>query len=50
MSLLVFDIGGQGVKYAIWQHNKLIEKSSFKTPDNWESLQEELFGKLKIDA
>ena len=43
MSLLVFDIGGQGVKYAIWQHNKLIEKSSFKTPDNWESLQEELF-------
>lgn len=43
MSLLVFDIGGQGVKYAIWQNNELIEKSSFKTPDNWESLQEELF-------
>ena len=42
MSLLVFDIGGQGVKYAIWQNNELIEKSSFKTPDNWESLRRDL--------
>lgn len=39
MSLLVFDIGGQGVKHAIWQDAELLEKGSFSTPADWETLQ-----------
>lgn len=40
MSLLVFDIGGQGVKHAIWQDATLINKGSFQTPTQWEHLKE----------
>lgn len=38
MSLLVFDIGGQSVKHAVWANSELVEKGSFKTPNNWEAL------------
>lgn len=39
MSLLVFDIGGQGVKHAIWHESSLLDKGSFATPANWDSLK-----------
>lgn len=39
MSLLVFDIGGQGVKHAVWKEATLMDKGSFLTPGDWESLK-----------
>lgn len=42
MSLLVFDIGGQGVKHAVWHDANLVDKGSFKTPADWESLKFEM--------
>lgn len=46
MSLLVFDIGGQGVKHAIWQASTLVDKGSFPTPKDWESLKIAMKGVL----
>lgn len=42
MSLLVFDIGGQSVKYALWSNEAISEKSSFNTPRTWEELKQEM--------
>lgn len=42
MTLLVFDIGGQSVKHAIWDNNELIKKSNFKTPENWDELKRKM--------
>lgn len=42
MSLLVFDIGGTAVKYALFKNNELRNLSSFPTPGTWEGLVQEL--------
>ena len=43
MDLLVFDIGGSTVKYAVWHNDSLLEQSSFNLPSNWESMKKELY-------
>ncbi|WP_208560040.1 ROK family protein [Marinilactibacillus kalidii] len=43
MALLVFDIGGTSVKYAIWEKEELVEKSSFESPSTWEEMKNVMF-------
>ncbi len=38
MSLVVFDMGGSSVKYALWD-DKLIGQSNFKTPTSWDDMK-----------
>jgi len=47
MNLLAFDFGGTSVKYALWQQSKLLDVSSFPTPNTWECAKEKL---LEIKA
>jgi len=42
MNLLVVDVGGTTVKYAIWQEGELICANSYDTPDTWELFKEKL--------
>jgi len=47
MNLLTFDFGGTSVKYTLWQEDKLLDVSSFPTPDTWEGTKEKI---LEIKA
>lgn len=42
LSLLVMDIGGSSVKFAIWEKEQLVDKGSFVTPKSWEELKQEM--------
>lgn len=42
MSLLVFDIGGSAVKYAVWDKEEIVDKGSFITPSTWEEMKTSL--------
>ncbi|MGN8845934.1 ROK family protein [Niallia sp. HCP3S3_B10] len=42
MSLLVMDIGGSSVKFAVWGKEQLVEKGSFVTPKTWEEMKQEM--------
>ncbi|EOT49399.1 MULTISPECIES: ROK family protein [Enterococcus] len=42
MSLVVFDIGGTSIKCAVFEHEQLMNQTSFNTPDNYESFVHEL--------
>ncbi|MEQ2464810.1 ROK family protein [Niallia hominis] len=42
MSLLLMDIGGSSVKFAVWEKEQLVEKGSFVTPKTWEELKQEM--------
>lgn len=46
MSLLAFDIGGYSVKYGEWDKN-LKETHSFKTPDTWQEMKDEMLRVFK---
>lgn len=46
MSLLAFDIGGYSVKYGEWDKN-LGETKSFKTPDTWKEMKENMISVFK---
>lgn len=51
MSLLVMDIGGSSVKFAVWEKEQLVDKGSFVTPKNWDEMKQEMVQlKGKIDA
>lgn len=43
MNLCVIDIGGSNVKYGLYGENGLGHKGSFKTPDTYPLMKEELF-------
>lgn len=43
MALLVVDIGGTTVKYALYKDNHLQDASSFRTPKSWEEMKAHLF-------
>ena len=38
MSLLVMDIGGSSVKFAVWEKEQLVDKGSFVTPKTWDEM------------
>ena len=38
MSLVVFDMGGSSVKYALWD-DALKGQSNFKTPKTWDEMK-----------
>ncbi|WP_225743788.1 ROK family protein [Marinilactibacillus sp. Marseille-P9653] len=40
MAILVFDIGGTSLKYAIWQDEELTEKNFFKSPSTWDEMKD----------
>lgn len=42
LSILAFDIGGTSVKYAVWDEERLKDKSSFPTPASWQELKNSL--------
>lgn len=42
MSLLVLDIGGSSVKFAVWEKEELVDKGAFVTPKTWEEMKQEL--------
>ena len=42
MSLLVLDIGGSSVKFAVWEKEELEEKGAFVTPKTWEEMKQEI--------
>ncbi|WP_400243895.1 ROK family protein [Niallia sp. JL1B1071] len=42
MSLLVMDIGGSSVKFAVWEKEQLVDKGSFVTPKTWEEMKREM--------
>lgn len=42
MTLLTIDIGGQGIKHAIWKDDKLQDKNTFETPSDWETLKKKM--------
>lgn len=42
MTLLTIDIGGQGIKHAIWKDDKLLDKNTFETPSDWETLKKKM--------
>lgn len=46
MTLLTFDIGGQGIKYAVWKDEALVDKAFFKTPSDWDTLKTKMKGVL----
>lgn len=51
MSLLVMDIGGSSVKFAVWEKEQLVDKGSFVTPKTWDEMKQEMVQlKGKIDA
>ena len=39
MSILAIDIGGTGVKYALWEAEVLTANGSFVTPATWEQMK-----------
>ncbi|MDN6572204.1 MAG: ROK family protein, partial [Staphylococcus equorum] len=47
MNILVFDLGGTSVKYAIWDGG-LKYKNKFKTPNSWDKMQLEMLKLKKI--
>ena len=51
MSLLVMDIGGSSVKFAVWEKEQLVDKGSFITPKMWDEMKQEMMQlKEKTDA
>lgn len=51
MSLLVMDIGGSSVKFAVWEKEQLVDKGSFVTPKTWDEMKQEMVQlKGKMDA
>lgn len=42
MALLVCDMGGTAVKFALYDHGQLSHHSSFPTPNSWEEIKKEL--------
>lgn len=51
MSLLVMDIGGSSVKFAVWEKEQLVDKGSFITPKMWDEMKQEMMQlKEKMDA
>ncbi|MGQ7412103.1 ROK family protein [Streptococcus suis] len=42
MALLVCDMGGTAVKFALYNQGQLSHQSSFPTPDSWEEMKNEL--------
>ncbi|WP_303973755.1 ROK family protein [Streptococcus merionis] len=44
MTLLVCDMGGTAVKYALYHQGELSYQAAFPTPESWEELKEELKG------
>lgn len=38
MSLVVFDIGGTTIKYALWNDNEMLSKKSIDTPKTWDDM------------
>lgn len=42
MAIVAFDIGGTSVKYGIWDNEKLKDTASFKTPQSWKELKQQL--------
>ena len=42
MSLLVMDIGGSSVKFAVWEKEQLVDKGSFITPKMWDEMKQEM--------
>ncbi|WP_303983788.1 ROK family protein [Niallia circulans] len=42
MSLLVMDIGGSSVKFAVWDKEQLVDKGSFITPKTWDEMKQEI--------
>ncbi|MEK5172620.1 ROK family protein [Heyndrickxia sp. FSL W8-0496] len=47
MALLVLDIGGTSVKYAIWENEGLLEKAEMVTPSTWDEMKRQ-FRNLKV--
>lgn len=41
--IISIDIGGSSVKTALWNNEKLENKKSFSSPDNWADMEKELF-------
>lgn len=51
MSLLVMDIGGSSVKFAVWEKEELVDKGSFVTPKTWDEMKREMVQlKNKMEA
>ncbi|MFS0782170.1 ROK family protein [Bacillus sp. 1P06AnD] len=42
MAILVFDIGGTSVKYAIWEKDGLSQNGFFQTPGKWEDMKKQI--------
>ena len=42
MKLLCYDMGGTAVKYGVWDQEVITNTNSFKTPDTWNEMKQQM--------